>query len=184
MLYDLTLPITEEMQQNMPKNQHNELAGHIGTHFDVMDKVFPLSYSKCPAIVFDVHHIADRDIEAADVDLSKVTAGMFVAFYTGHQQRIPFGSEAYHSTHPQLSQELITLLLDKGVSIIGVDAGGVRRGKEHTPADQRCADRGVFVVENLCGLESVAGKEPLTIYTFPMSLLGTSGLPCRVLAEG
>ena len=38
------------------------------------------------------------------------------------------------------------------ISMIGVDFAGIRRGKEHTPKDQYCADRGVFVVENLCGL--------------------------------
>ena len=38
----------------------------------------------------------------------------------------------------------------KKVSIVGVDFAGVRRGKEHTPMDQYCADHGAFIIENLC----------------------------------
>ena len=34
---------------------------------------------------------------------------------------------------------------DKHVAIIAVDFAGVRNGKEHTPTDQLCADRGTFI---------------------------------------
>ena len=71
-----------------------------------------------------------------------------------------------------------------GVSIIGADLAGIRRGKEHIPADQRCADRGVFVIENLCGLDAllfVSG--PITIHTYPARYTHMTGLPCRVVAE-
>ena len=59
----------------------------------------------------------------------------------------------------------------------------MRRGSEHTPKDQYCADRGVFVVENLLGLEKLLGYADFTVYTFPMSYADMSGLPCRVIAE-
>lgn len=58
----------------------------------------------------------------------------------------------------------------------------MRNGSEHTAADQFCADRGVFVVENMVNLKAIIGKEA-TIYTFPLNFAGLTGLPCRVLAE-
>lgn len=74
--------------------------------------------------------------------------------------------------------------LDKGVSIIGVDFAGVRRGKEHTPKDQYCADRGVFIIENLCNLQSVIETGGTCfINTYPMNYADMTGLPCRVVAE-
>lgn len=86
--------------------------------------------------------------------------------------------------HPQLSNRLIDVLLDKDISIIGVDFAGIRRGKEHTPKDQYCANRGVFIVENLCNLHKmIEHKENCFINTYPMSYADTTGLPCRVIAE-
>ena len=90
-------------------------------------------------------------------------------------------SRPYFAGHPQLSHELIDALLDRKISIIGVDCAGIRRGREHTPADQYCADRGVFVVENLCNLQAVPGH--CIMHTYPMNYAGVSGLPCRVVAE-
>ena len=79
---------------------------------------------------------------------------------------------------------MIDALLEKGISVIGIDCAGIRRGKEHVPTDQRCADRGVFVVENLCALKTVldAGVR-FTARTYPLRFSGVTGLPCRVVAE-
>ena len=90
----------------------------------------------------------------------------------------------YYKEHPQLSMELIHALLEKKVSIIGIDFAGVRRGAEHIPTDQLCAEQGVFVIENLRHLETLFGvQEPLLFHTYPMHMTGVTGLPCRVIAE-
>ena len=109
---------------------------------------------------------------------------MFTAFFTGFQEKEGYGSRKYFTEHPQLSDDLIDALLDRGVSLIGVDCAGVHRGKEHTPKDQYCADRGVFIIENLCNLKAVleAGGN-CRMHTYPMSYAEMSGLPCRVIAE-
>lgn len=181
MLIDITLKITPNMAKDAQGNEKKSLAGHLGTHFDVMDKEFPLEYTRRIGIVFDVSSVKDRDIDISDIDPDLIEQDMFVAFYTGWIEEKEYGSKAYSFEHPQLSNELIDLLLDKKISIIGIDFGGVRRGKEHTPMDQYCADRGVFIVENLCHLKQVIGR--CVINTYPMNYAGVSGLPCRVVAE-
>ncbi len=111
---------------------------------------------------------------------------MFVAFYTGFIEQEPYGSKAYFTEHPQLSDELINMLLEKEISIIGIDCAGVRRGKEHTPKDQYCADRGVFIVENLCNLSEILAERKSNTFvanTYPLNFSGMTGLPCRVVAE-
>ncbi len=70
--------------------------------------------------------------------------------------------------------------------MIGIDFAGVRRGKEHTPKDQYCADRGVFIIENLCNLGEALRNEAqvkMTAYTFPVNYAEMTGLPCRVVLE-
>lgn len=184
MLIDITLKITPQMIKGAPENANKSLTGHLGTHFDVMNKEFPLSYTQRNGLVFDVSSIRDRDIGIGDIAIEEVRKDMFVAFYTGYIEEESYGSKLYFSQHPQLSHELIDALLDRGVSIIGVDCSGIRRGKEHTPKDQYCADRGTFVIENLCNLKSVVDcGRTFRAHTYPMNYTGMTGLPCRVVAE-
>lgn len=184
MLLDITLQVTPEMRRSAPEKDDRALAGHLGTHFDVMDKEFPLEYTRREGIVFDVSAIRGRDIEITDIPMDKIEKGQFVAFYTGYIEEEPYGTKTYFGEHPQLSHELIDALLDKGISIIGIDCSGIRRGPEHTPKDQLCADHGVFVVENLCNLKSLtAAGGHFVAHTYPVSYSGMTGLPCRVIAE-
>lgn len=184
MLIDITVQITPDMVKDAKGNEKKTLVGHLGTHFDVMDKEFPLTYTTRKAIVFDVSKVEDRDIEIQDIDIDDVQAEMFVAFYTGFIEKVGYGSKEYFTNHPQLSNTLIETLLEKGVSIIGVDFAGIRRGKEHTPIDQYCANNGVFIIENLCNLKDVINYNPKFIAnTYPMNYTNMTGLPCRVIAS-
>lgn len=184
MLIDITLKITPGMAAEAQGNDRIVLAGHLGTHFDVMNKEFPLAYTRRRGIAFDVRHVAGRDIEAADIDLAKVEPDMFVAFCSGYSGKEQYGTRAYFSGHPQLSDALIEALVQRNISIIGIDFSGVRRGAEHTPKDQYCADRGVFIVENLVNLQAlVEAGGVFTAHTYPMNYAGMTGLPCRVIAE-
>ena len=84
MKIDVTLRITPDMLRDAQDNTAKSLVGHMGTHFDVMNKEFPLDYTERRMIVFDVSNIADREIACSDIDLSKVGPDMFVAFRTGY----------------------------------------------------------------------------------------------------
>ena len=180
---DITLRVTAKLQQDAEQNLKKASSGHIGTHFDCMNKQFPLENTERRGVVFDVSGIQGRDIEISDVDMSRLKKGTFVIFYSGYVEQEGYGSKKYFSCHPQVSNELIDALLDEQVSMIGCDFSGLRNGSEHTACDQRCADRGVFIVENLCNLKSLVGKDDLLIHTYPMNFANWTGLPCRVIAE-
>ncbi len=183
MLIDITLKITPEMLRDAQNNENKALMGHLGTHFDVMNKEFPFEYTCRKGVLFDVSGVGDRDIEIKDIDMDKVAKDSFVLFYTGYIERVGYGEKGYFKEHPQLSNELIDALLDRGISVIGLDFAGVRRGSEHTPKDQYCADRGTFVIENLCNLRELLNSESFTVHTYPMNFTELTGLPCRVTAE-
>ena len=180
MLIDLTLRVTPQMILDAHGNEKMSYTGH----FDVMNKEFPLEYTERQGIVFDVSHVEDREIDIPDINMDEVSQDMFVAFYTGFTDKVGYGSEAYYKEHPQLSNALIDALLDKKVSIIGVDFERIRNGAESTVKNQYCADRGTFVVENLCNLKAVVeiGRH-FTACTYPMNYSGMTGLPCRVVAR-
>lgn len=184
MLIDITLKITSEMVANAKSNEKKVISGHLGTHFDVMNKEFPLQYIKRKGIIFDISNVNGREIDLCDIDLNKIEKDMFVAFYSGTIEKYAYGTKTYSSESPQLSFKLIEALLKKEISIIGIDFVGLRHGKEHPLTDQHLADNGVFVVENLCNLKTVLeNSENFVVYTFPMNYAEMSGLPCRVVAE-
>ena len=186
MKIDITLRVTPKMVHDAQGNEKIAFTGHLGTHFDVMNKEFPLDYTELNGIVFDIRNVRQGEIQLSDIDMDKVQSGMFVAFYSGFIEDVGYGGKVYFSEHPTLSMQLIEGLMDRGVAIIGVDFAGVRRGAEHTPTDQICADRGVFIIENLCNLSAVlAGKSCTTFKasTYPMNFSDMTGLPCRVVAN-
>ena len=183
MKIDITLRVNPKMMEDTQENLRRAKTGHFGTHFDVRDKEFPLDYTERKAIVFDVSEIKNRDIVVTDVDLEKSLKGCSWRSTPVTSRRKAMEQEVFEE-HPQLSMELIEALLEKQISIIGVDFAGIRMEKEHTSTDQYCANHGVFIVENLCNLKTVLDAGGLfTARTYPMSFSGMTGLPCRVVAE-
>lgn len=183
MFIDLTLEITKEMWTAATTNLSHSFNGHIGTHFDVENQTFPLEYCRRKGWIFDVRSVPmDREIGVDDIDLSKVESGMFVGFFSGYIETEPYGSKKYFAEHPALSVDLIEKLIEKEVSLVGLDFSGMRLGAEHNPMDRHCAEHGMFAVENMANL-GAAAERPLTVYVFPMRFAGMTGLPCRVLAE-
>ncbi len=183
MLIDLTLKITKEMLSNIGKKDNSIFAsGHIGTHFDVMDKEFPLEYMRLQGKLIDVSNIRGREIEIDDITPVNIEENDFVIFKTDYILETDYGSTEYFKKHPELSDPLIDHLISKKISLIGIDTAGIKRGSKHTPADQYCADNGIFVIENLNNLNAVE-KSTFLVYCLPMNVQGLSGLPCRVIAE-
>lgn len=186
MRIDLTVKVNKELWSDILKNEKMTALGHLGTHFDLMNKEFSLDNIKRNGKIIDVRCVKNRDIDLENISSIEINEDDFVIFYTGFLSETGYGSKEYFKTHPQLSMKLINFLIQKKVSLIGIDMAGVRRGSEHTKTDQLCADNGVFIVENLDNLELLlkqADDKPFTVYTFPVNFEGMTGLPCRVIAE-
>ncbi len=62
MKIDITLKITPKMMTDAQGNEKKALVGHLGTHFDVMNKEFPLEYTQREGIIFDVSSAEERNI--------------------------------------------------------------------------------------------------------------------------
>lgn len=62
MLIDITLKITPKIAADAQGNEKKALVGHLGTHFDVMNKEFPLEYTKRKGILFNVSHIENTTL--------------------------------------------------------------------------------------------------------------------------
>ena len=94
---DITLLVTPKMITTTQGNEKKAFTGHIGTHFDVMNKVFPLDYTERDAIVFDVSAKSQGETTPDDFDLSLIREGMFVAFRSGFIESEGYGSAVVSS---------------------------------------------------------------------------------------
>ncbi len=70
MLIDITVRITPTMSQDAQGNEKKTLSGHLGTHFEVTNKEFPLEYTECQEILFDVSSVKGRNIDLSDITWS------------------------------------------------------------------------------------------------------------------
>lgn len=171
---------TKTIKQDLNK------AGHIGTHFDVMDKKFSIDNAITKGRVFDISGLNHEKVMPEDIDLNSVQPHEFIMFYTGILKKYGYGTKEYFSTYIELSDELVEALIEKNINFIGVDMAGAKKPADHPRVDQYCADHGIFIIENLNHLDLLLKEtngNPFTAYTFPVNMEGFTGLPCRIIAE-
>jgi len=182
---NLSVKFDKDAKEGSAITEKMIMTGHYGTHCDIIDKSFPHEYMRRDAIVFDIGHIERRDVEISDIRADLIKKDMFVAFHTGFIEKNKYGSVEYAGIHPQLSVQLISLLIESRVSLIGIDFPGVRFGPEHSVMDKLCAGSDVFIIENLCNLGKLLDGKSMarfTAETIPLGKEGLTGLPCKVVA--
>jgi kynurenine formamidase len=173
-----------ELTTAVTRPEH-QMEGHVGTHFDVMDKEFPINSFKTPGRLVDISGIRAREVEVSDLVPSKIEAGETVIFYTGYMDELGYENRLYWKRSAELSDAAILYLIAKQIRLIAVDAAGAQKPTKHQKVDKLCADNGIFIVENLDNVKALIAhrNEPFTVYTAPLRRSGLTGLPCRVIAE-
>lgn len=158
------------------------LASHnSGTHIDVMGigVELPLERLIGNGIKFDVSHIRDRAAEEGDVDLSLIKGGEFIFFQTGWDRYL---MEDTYDNHPEISLELVEKLSEMDINMIGIDALGIGRGRNHGTIDKLLGKAGKYAIENLCNLDKIP-KENFKVYCLPVKIEGIDTMPARILVE-
>lgn len=85
---------------------------------------------------------------------------------------------------PYLSRESLRLLIDGGARLLGVDCGNVDSFRDpERPAHSWLLARDILVVENLRGLEALAGAGRFRFFALPIKAKGAGSMPVRAFAE-
>jgi kynurenine formamidase len=186
MFIDLSLPIGADSSATQANAREEALMrlGHQGTHLDrLLKTVIPLEYVRSRAVKFDVEAFSSkREVTLEDIPLERIQGGDFVIFHTGGIKRHGYGSRAYLDEYFEISWKAIDWLIKRKIRFIGVDARGIRGNHEHRQADELCEQGGVYVIENMNDTALLPATGAFTAYSFCFDL-GSSGLPCRVIAE-
>lgn len=189
MKIDLTYPLAknklDQLLELVSTAKYSEKFGHFGTHFDSMGHEFSIDNCQRKGKIFDISSIREREVDLEDIDLARIEENDFIIFYTGIMEKQEYATPEYMQNNPELSNPLIRYLINKKVSLIGFDMGGIRKSSEHAAADQYCADNGVFIIENLSNLNKLIEfkDRQFIVNTYPILIVGSTGLPTRVIAE-
>ncbi|MEM3072699.1 MAG: cyclase family protein [Candidatus Bathyarchaeia archaeon] len=155
---------------------------HIGTHIDVVYPERKIELQRLMGVgrLVDVSAIEEGMVALKDVEEEiKIGSGEFVFFMTGWSKYL--GTRRYFE-HPELSMEVLEWLASKRVNMVGIDALGLGRLKNHSSYDKFLADKNVYIIENLTNLSSI-NRQPFRVYCFPLKIQGSDALPCRVMVE-
>ena len=184
-----------------------KLGSHTGTHIDApyhflkdgqrIDEI-PVQRFIGNGILVDVSSKSERElIDSADLksSASEIKNGDFVILKTGWDQY--FGTPKYY-LHPYLSANGARLLVEMGVSLVGIDALNVDP-TYHTnmnsnsaakdlpdeasygyPVHDLLLSNNVLIVENLCSLDKINAVKGN--YSFlPLKLKDSDGSPIRAV---
>jgi kynurenine formamidase len=162
-----------------------QMEGHVGTHFDVMDKEFPLDSFKTTGKLVDISHVRGREVDVDDLSKTPIEAGDTVILHTGYMEEFGYENRLYWKRSAELSDAAVSYLISKRIRLIAVDAAGAQKPTKHQSVDKQCADNGIFIVENLANVKALIAyaQESFTVYTAPLKRSGLTGLPCRVIVE-
>ena len=165
---------------------------HLGTHIDAASHYLPRGKTisqypperfLLPGIVVPL--LGRNDDEQIGPDafvehLAALPTGGAVLIHTGWDQ---YWKSGRYLHHPYLLREAAQFLVDKGVSIVGIDALNVDFTAQGTDsAHAVLLGNDVLIVENLARLSQLS---PGVVYQFsllPLALSGLDGSPIRAVA--
>ncbi len=170
------------------------MVSHIGTHIEVPYHLFPNGYdlSNMPidtyygnGVLLNFSEIQQRieiSVEQVKIAADKVGGirqGDIVLCNLGYANR--YGQKSY-SESPYFSTNAIKWLIDSGMKMMGVDAGGIE-----LPLSEEHVNHAALFANNIPLIENVANLNLLPpngfhVSAFPYPIHGVEAFPVRVVA--
>lgn len=135
-------------------------------------------------------HVVDAPRRGADTGVEVVRAaldggdlaGRIVLLRTGHMDELVAGAALDPTTRPGLSMAAARWLIERGVSMVGIDSVGLEsRESANYEVNVALCRAGVLILEGLVGLAAVDSTRPAWLEAFPLPLGGVEGTPCRAV---
>ncbi|MDR1735367.1 MAG: cyclase family protein [Oscillospiraceae bacterium] len=146
---------------------------HTGTHVDMPMHMtgdlrtcrdFPAQCFAGRGVLLDAR--GEEIISMKPFYRDAVTRDDIVLLYTGFDAK--YGEEEYFTKHPAVSKELYDFLISRGIRMLGIDMPG----PDFAPFECHRAllSNGIFILENLCGLGAMLGKESFEVFALPLKI--------------
>ncbi len=184
-----------DLSVSVVRNKHFETDGynnsvlsfgpHVGTHVDGLMHMsdhpaviadHDLSRFCGKAVVFDVR--GRKEIGPDSIDWARVAPDDIVLLCTGHDA--VFGTGDYFQDHPAITEAFAVRLVEHRIKLLGIDTPSP--DPFPFPSHKQLFAAGIFIVENLTGLEALLGLSGVTFFGFPLKLEADSS-PIRAVAS-
>ena len=163
-----------------------EMVSNTGTYLDTPFHRFagghdvagldPARVVGVPGLLVDA-----TDGQEATLPAGADVAGRAVLFHTGWDRH--WGSAAYgEPAHPFVGMEAVRGLVEAGAAVVGIDSVNIddtRTGER--PVHTALLGAGIPIVEHLCRLDQLAGRE-FTFIALPPAVVGMGTFPVRAVA--
>ncbi len=188
--------VLELSEPTMPQVTQFTLCTHMGTHVDAPSHFIrggpdiddlPLDRFVTRGVVWQVSTPALETVGVRDLEglTPKLERGDALLLCTGWGAR--WGTPEYNR-HPYLATEVADWLVERDVSIVGVDVVTpdapvvVRNPGFDFPVHHRLLRHGTLIIENLTNLVPLAGAR-VEIVAAPLKIRHADGAPARVIAR-
>ncbi len=188
------IPKTFETGPGRMRTSAVKLGTHMGTHVDAefhfyeggqSIDAYPVKRFVGPGVVLPILKGHSGPITAEELDRAKpgVERNDILLLRTGWDEK--YFTEAYFD-HPYLSDDAARWIIEKGVSIVGIDTLTVdlpsyrRRPEFNFPVHRSILGAGILIIENLGNLRAVEGRR-LLIAAIPIKLQSLDAAPARVV---
>jgi len=163
---------------------------HAGTHTDaprhflpegITLEAVPLEHYVGPCVVIDARHRgANEEITPEDIRAHEdaIRTRKRVLFLTGWSARA--NTPEYFTDYPRISLELAERLVQLGALLVGVEPPSLNPPL-YIEVHQTLLQHGVAIVEGLCGLDAILGKDVIFCGA-PLAFVGADGFPLRAYA--
>jgi kynurenine formamidase len=204
-IIDLTLPLQPGMRgvqmepaRILERDGWNattlSLYSHCGTHMDAPCHFLPggasidnQSLEACigTARLIDLTPVQPREritLERMESWLSRIEAGERLLLRTDWSQR--HGTPEYRDALPAIDVDLARWLVDRGVTLIGVEppsVADVNNRDELTAVHHILLKAGIVIVEGLANLDAIT-TEQVELIVLPLKVRGGDGAPARAVA--
>ncbi|MEM2760567.1 MAG: cyclase family protein [Nitrososphaerales archaeon] len=169
------------------------MSSHTGTHMDAPYHFFqrgrkideiPVETFVTDALLIRVRKKSKGYITKKDImnfeRRARIDEGRAIIFSTGWEEHA--NKHDYLTGNPGLSKDAAEYLVQKNVSIVGIDSANI----DHPEADDFAAHNvllphGVLIVENLCNLRSI-NQIRFKLVVLPLKIQGATASPVRAIA--
>ncbi|MGI0072734.1 MAG: cyclase family protein [Nitrosotalea sp.] len=169
-------------------------SSHTGTHLDApyhfvekglrIDKI-TLNKLITNALVCRVKKgsnelITRKDIVDFEARNGTISPNLAIVFETGWSKNVT--KKDYFTKNPGLSAAAAKYLLEKKVTLVGIDSPSIDMGKDSKfSVHHILLKRGVLILENLCNLGEIPNSY-FRLIVLPLKLKGATGSPVRAVA--
>ncbi|MEX0900224.1 MAG: cyclase family protein [Gammaproteobacteria bacterium] len=165
-----------------------EMVANTGTYIDTPfhryadgDDLAHVDIARCADLDGLVFHAGAARVIGPELFAGREVRGRAVLVHTGWARH--FGTDAYFTGHPYLTEDAAVALRDAGAALVGIDSLNIDGTDGDTrPVHTTLLGAGILIVEHLCNL----GQLPDDGFRFsaaPPKIAGMGSFPVRAYAR-